>query len=75
MDFKLNNKAQLTTRYIQNGRDCAKIKGSSPLQHRNGLIGLRPAIAHICIYPSVGSNCATETYKQHKKQVNASINN
>ena len=53
------NQGQRTTRYIQNGRDCAKIKGSSPLQHRNGLIGLKPAIAHICIYLSVIANFGT----------------
>ncbi|WP_338395898.1 hypothetical protein [Fulvitalea axinellae] len=35
---------------------CAKIKGSSPLQHLIGLISLKPAIAHICIYPSVSGN-------------------
>jgi len=50
------NNQQAVTRYIQNGRDCAKIKGSSPLQNCNGLIGLMPAIAHICIYVSVGGN-------------------
>lgn len=50
------NERQHTTRYIQNGGDCTKIKGCSPLQHRNGLIGLKPEIPHICIYPSVGSN-------------------
>jgi len=46
----------MPTRYIQNGRDSAKIKGSSPLQHRNGLLSSKPAIAHICIYPSVTTN-------------------
>ena len=29
------------------------IEGSSPLQLYLGFIGLKPAIAHICIYPSV----------------------
>lgn len=36
------NERQHTTRYIQNGRDCTKVKGSIPLQYRNGLIGLSP---------------------------------
>ena len=44
---------RVLTRYIQNGRDSSKFKGCSPLQHRNGLISLKPAIAHICIYQTV----------------------
>lgn len=32
--------------YIQNRRDSSKSKGCSPLQHRNGLISLKPAIAY-----------------------------
>lgn len=32
--------------YIQNRRDSIKFKGCSPLQHPNGLIGLKPAIAY-----------------------------
>ncbi len=32
--------------YIQNRRDSSKFKGCSPLQNRNGLIILKPAIAY-----------------------------
>ena len=32
--------------YIQNRRDSSKFKGCSPLQNRNGLISLKPAIAY-----------------------------
>jgi hypothetical protein len=32
--------------YIQNRRDSSKLKGCIPLQIRNGLIGLKPAIAY-----------------------------
>lgn len=32
--------------YIQNRRNSSKFKGCSPLQNRNGLIGLKPAIAY-----------------------------
>jgi len=32
--------------YIQNRRDSSKLKGCSPLQYCNGLIGLKPAIAY-----------------------------
>lgn len=32
--------------YIQNRRDSSKFKGCSPLQNRNGLISLKPAIAN-----------------------------
>ncbi len=42
--------------YIQNRRDSSKFNGCSPLQHRNGLIGLKLAFAYICIYLSVTSN-------------------
>lgn len=34
------------TMYIQNRRDSSKFNGCSPLQHFNGLIGLKPAIAY-----------------------------
>ncbi len=37
----------MPTRYIQNGRDCAKIKSSIPLQHRNGLTGLSLEITYV----------------------------
>jgi hypothetical protein len=30
--------------YIQNRRDSSKFKGCSPLQRRNGLISLKPAM-------------------------------
>ena len=43
----LNNEHQLTTWNIQNGRDSSKFNGCSPLQNRNGLISLRPAIAYL----------------------------
>lgn len=45
-DDKKTNKGQLVTLYIQNGRDCSKSNGCSPLQNCNGLIGLKPAFAH-----------------------------
>ena len=32
--------------YIQNRRNSSKFNGCSPLQNRNGLIGLKPAIAY-----------------------------
>jgi hypothetical protein len=32
--------------YIQNRRDSCKFNGCSPLQHRNGLIVLKHAIAY-----------------------------
>ncbi len=32
--------------YIQNRRDSSNFKGCSPLQNRNDLIGLKPAIAY-----------------------------
>ena len=32
--------------YIQNRRNSSKFNGCSPLQHRNGLIVLKPAIAY-----------------------------
>ena len=32
--------------YMQNRRDSSKFNGCSPLQNRNGLISLKPAIAH-----------------------------
>ena len=68
-DLTLINKAQPLTRYIQNGRDCAKIKGCSPLQHSNGLIGLKPAIAHICIYPSVVRKLMTSIKLKRKHYI------
>ena len=34
------------TMYIQNRRDSIKLKGCSPFQLLNGLIGLKPAIAY-----------------------------
>lgn len=34
------------TMYIQNRRDSSKFNGCSPLQHRSGLISLKPAIAY-----------------------------
>lgn len=40
------NNSQPTTMYIQNRRDSSKFKGCSPLQNRNGLISLKPAIAY-----------------------------
>ena len=33
--------------YIQNRRNSCKFNGCSPLQNRNGLIGLKPAIAYL----------------------------
>ena len=39
-------KWQQLTMYIQNRRNSNKLKGCSPLQHRNGLISLKPAIAY-----------------------------
>jgi len=41
-------------------------RGSSPLQHRNGLMGLKPAIAHVCIYPSVVVHTIHLTNKTQK---------
>ena len=32
--------------YIQNRQNSSKFNGCSPLQNRNGLIGLKPAIAY-----------------------------
>ena len=32
--------------YIQNRRSSSNFKGCSPLQNRNGLISLKPAIAY-----------------------------
>jgi len=32
--------------YIQNRRDSSKFNGFSPFQNRNGLIGLKSAIAY-----------------------------
>ena len=32
--------------YIQNRRNSSNFNSCSPLQHRNGLIGLKPAIAY-----------------------------
>jgi hypothetical protein len=42
--------------YIANKRDISKFNSFSPLQLTNGLIDVSPAIAHICIYLSDGSN-------------------
>ncbi len=39
-------KPQAVTMYIQNRRDSTKFNGCSPLQHHNGLINLKPAIAY-----------------------------
>ena len=40
------NNSQHLTMYIQNRRDSSKFNGCSPLQIRNGLISLKPAIAY-----------------------------
>jgi len=39
-------KPEPLTMYIQNRRNSSKFKGCSPLQNRNGLISLKPAIAY-----------------------------
>ena len=39
-------KQQQVTMYIQNRRNSSKFNGCSPLQNRNGLISLKPAIAY-----------------------------
>jgi hypothetical protein len=49
--------------YITNRRDSCIFNGCSPLQLHLGLIGLKPAIAHICIYPSV--NFLTKMKSKH----------
>ena len=37
------------------------IKVYSPLKLRSGLTGKKPAIAHICIYPSVVANTTKDS--------------
>lgn len=44
---QIMNKKQLVTMNIQNRRNSNKFNGCSPLQIRNGLIGLKPAIAYL----------------------------
>lgn len=50
--------------YIQNRRNSSKFKGCNPLQLLNGLMSLKPATAHICIYQSVTAKCK----KRHSRQ-------
>ncbi|RKD85087.1 hypothetical protein BC643_4606 [Mangrovibacterium diazotrophicum] len=41
--------------YIQNRRDSSNLKGCSPLQLLNGLIGLKPAIAYFAYTQRYGA--------------------
>lgn len=51
--------------YIQNRRDSGNFNGCSPLQHRSGLMSLKPAIAYFAYTFSLGDTI-TKPNKQLK---------
>jgi len=55
------NKNQAVTLYIQNGQNRSKFKGCSPLKNRNGLISLKPAIAHFAYTCPLAASERNET--------------